>query len=74
MYEVNVSLQQTATVAVEAESREEAWEAVQTPLGREAAKVLASTDFHGAFYQPEDIDEAGHVSDVDLSTLDEESG
>jgi len=71
IYEVDVQLRQSAIVAVEATSREEAWQALRMPHGREVQEHLAKTQFKGAEYDPGDIIAVGDVDEADISVLDE---
>lgn len=73
IYEVDVQLRQSAIVAVEATSREEAWEALQMPHDREVEEQLVKTNFKGAEYEPVDIIAVGEVDEADIS-LTEEGG
>jgi len=69
IYELAVELRQTAMVAVEATSHEEAWDAVKMPNDRETQEVLRKKQFKGAEYQPEDIIAVGDVEEADLSVV-----
>ena len=71
IYEVDVQLRQSAIIAVEATSREEAWESLEMPHDREVDELLTKTRFQGAEYQPEDIISVGDVNEADISVLDE---
>jgi len=72
IYEVDVQLRQSAIVAVEADSREEAWEALRMPHDREVQEQLVKTNFKGAEYEPEDIIAVGDVDEADISLVEED--
>jgi len=73
IYEVDVQLRQSAIVAVEATSREEAWEAVRMPNDRETQEVLRKKNFKGAEYEPEDIIAVGDVEESDISVVEDDN-
>ena len=66
VFEISVRLTQTATVSVRADSRTEAWEALQMPHDRAVDRLLAQTSFSEAEYEPEDGRFAPEIEDVDL--------
>jgi len=70
VYEIDLQLRQSALVAVRAESREEAWEALRPPHDREIQEVLARTQFTGADYQPEDVIAVNDVDEADIDITD----
>lgn len=72
IYEVQVALRQTALVAVEAESREAAWDKVEMNHDRETQEFMARTDFSGAHYEPEDIIAVNNVDEADLTVGDDD--
>ena len=71
IYEVDVQLRQSAIIAVEATSREEAWESLEMPHDREGDELLTKTRFQGAEYQPEDIISVGDVNEADITLIEE---
>ena len=72
IYEVQVALRQTALVAVEAESREAAWDKVEMNHDRETQEFMTRADFTGAHYEPEDIIAVNNVDEADLTVGDDD--
>ena len=70
IYEIDVELRQSAIVAVEATSREEAWEALQMNQSRDVEEVLAKTYFKGAEYEPQHVMAVNDVDEADMSIVE----
>ncbi|MDS0280331.1 hypothetical protein NDI85_21330 [Halomicroarcula sp. S1AR25-4] len=69
IYELDVQLRQSATIAIEATSREEAWDALEHPHERDVQEFLATNGslFTGALYEPQDVISVGDVEEPDIS-------
>jgi len=74
IYEVDIQLRQSATVAVRADSRDEAWEALRMGHDREVQEVLTRTQFTGADYQPQDILAINDVDEADIDLTGDGGG
>lgn len=72
VFEVQVKLEQTATIPVRAESREDAWDALELPHNRDLQHYFARKDFSGAYYQPEDVFENGAPDEAHIDAMGEE--
>ncbi|GGO03724.1 hypothetical protein [Haloarcula pellucida] len=73
IYELDVELRQSETIAVEATSREEAWDALEHPHERDVQEFLAknASQFTGALYEPQDVISVGDVEEPDISLVAE---
>lgn len=74
IYEIDVELRQSAIVAVEAKSREEAWQALKMSQDRNVQRELTKTEFSGDMYKPIDAIAVNDVDEPDISLVENKEG